>query len=194
MRSMPQWWNRQHGVLRWTAGIALCAGLYALGHLLVASIFDLDPASDRSLISWLFILVSLPLVPVGALVQRRRLGGRGQLSLYRQAYRTGVVPEGADVERWRPVVRKQLRFIREGRRVHLIWWSLMLAAVVAAIGTILVRGTASYLIFILPVLGLLTVLVVVSAWGLDRLWRWRQGQFERLSRALGQERATEPAG
>lgn len=193
MRSMAQWWDRQHGVLRWTAGMASCAALYALGYLLVASLFDLDATQDRTTTSWLLVLLVLPLTPLGALIQRRRLGGKGQLSLYRQAYRTGVVPEGADVERWRPLVRKQLRFIREGRRVHLIWWSLVLAALVVGIGAIVFRGTASYLVFILTFLVLFTVLMAVTAWGLDRLWRWRLRQLERLSRALDQERTTEPA-
>src|SRR5689334_7311716 len=110
MSSLSQRWTDSPGWLRWPLGILATIALYGLAYALVAEVFDLDPAHHDMAIRWLLVLLSIPCFALGVLLQRRRLGGKGQLRLYRRAYRTGTVPQGAKVDKWRPVVRKQLRF------------------------------------------------------------------------------------
>jgi NADH:ubiquinone oxidoreductase subunit 3 (subunit A) len=192
MRAITDRWTRLPAVVRWPVGLLAVALVYGVAYALVAAALGLDSHDDDMTIRLLLTLTAPLFFALGVLQQRRRLGGRGQLRLYRRAYRSGAVPAGANADKWRPQVRRQARFFREGRRVVLIVWALfgalaVLGVIVAvaaqhdSIGT----GSVTFVVIFVAVWALVV-------WGLDRLWRWRQRQFERLERALDEERPAEP--
>ncbi|MEV7398597.1 hypothetical protein [Aeromicrobium sp. NPDC092404] len=179
MSSLTDGWHRLPAVARWPIGFVLVIGVYAIGYVAIAAAFGLDSDRDDMTIRLALLPFAAVLFGIGLLDQRRRLGGKGQLSLYRKAYRTGVVPEGARVDRWRRVVRRQARYFREGRRVYLGLYAIFIAVlvVVAVLGTVLHGPTWLWFLALAAVTSLI-------AWGTDRLWLWRRRQFERLEQAL----------
>jgi len=192
MTSLSQRWTSSPGWVRWPIGILLTIVFYGLAYALVASVFDLDPAHQDLAIRWLLVALSLPLFVVGVLWQRRRLGGKGQLRLYRRAYRTGTIPEGAKVDAWRPVVRRQLRFFREARRVQQGFWAVLGALLVISAVVGLVAADNRALVGVLVASSFALVAAIVL--GLDRLYRWRVSQFTRLQRALDDLEGRSTAG
>lgn len=182
MQSVARRWSDLPAVVRWTLGLSALALGYGAIYAIVASTFGLDSDDDDLLIRMLLLALAVPVAIAGVFQQRRRLGGKGQLSLYREAYRTGTVPDGANTEKWRPVVRKQARFFREGRRVVLTLGCLFVAAILA-VGIVVLAGDADRR-SALPMIAILLAVTAVAAWGVDRLWLWRRRQFARLERAL----------
>lgn len=54
-----------------------------------------------------FLVSLIPWIRRRLDAMRTRNIGPGQMPLWRQAHRTGVVPEGADVDRWRTAIGKK---------------------------------------------------------------------------------------
>jgi hypothetical protein len=194
VKAVSTWWSRQSALVRWPVGIVATIALYGVAYLVVSSVFGLDADDDELAIRSVLLLVALPMFGFGVLLQRRRLGGKGQLALYRRAYRTGTIPAGADVDRWRPVARRQARFFREGGRLQRVVAVAMMVLLVllAVVALVAARGKVDVVTAVLVVLGI--AMFGLLYWGVDRLWRMRRPQFHRLERALAQHPNQHPAG
>lgn len=186
MDSLAAGWDSLPATVRWPVGLLATAALYGVAYVVAAAALGLDPGDDDLAIRLALLVVAIPLFVAGAALQRHRLGGKGQLGLYRQAYRTGTIPAGANIDKWRPVVRKQARFFREGGHVQR-WAAIVLVGMMLllAVGGLVASAGDIDATLVVVVAGSI-VFAVLLFWGADRLWRWRRRQFARLDRALAE--------
>jgi hypothetical protein len=176
-------WAALPSVVRVTLGMTATAVGYGLGYVVVAGTFGLDPRDDSLAIWYVMLALLLPFAVVGVFRQRRRLGGKGQLGLYRQAYRTGTLPDEADVEKWRPIVRRHASRLQESRWIVIAMQSALAAVLVTAPVVVAVQSL-DHLVADLAVIAVAVAVVALVAWGWDRLWRRRMRQVERLELKL----------
>jgi 4-hydroxybenzoate polyprenyltransferase len=162
-RALPAW-------VRWTLGLLLIVVVYALAYGVVEAVAP-EEWDDLDVRLALVVLVT-PLVLVQIVVERRRLGGKGQLGLFQRAMRTGRVPHGADRPRWLPVARKRERFFREGRVVLRVFWCVMVVLLV-----VLAVACAFWDATLAAVLVVVTVAYAAFGWWMDRLWGKRARSF-----------------
>lgn len=173
-------WSELPGAARWTIALVALAIGYGLVYSLVASVAP-DSWGEQT-IRLVIVALTLPALVGGAFVQRRRLGGRGQLGLYRQAFRTGQVPQGAHRERWLPVARKQERCFREGRMFFRVTWAILVVLVLALVPLLVLADVSvwwSPLVVLVP--------LVPFVWWMDRLWVRRRDRLASVVRQLGDD-------
>jgi hypothetical protein len=170
-------WSNLPGPVRWILGLTA----FVVGYGIVyASIAEIAPSSwGDGRIRIAIAGLCVPLFLVGVLQGRSRLGGRGQLRLYRHALRTGQVPDDAKTERWLPLVRKQERYLREGRVFFRVLNGVALALLVVA-GVLLAVFE--------PRAGAVVLVVGVASapvlWWTDRLWGRRSVQVSKVRAEL----------
>lgn len=171
---MTQWWDRLPSAARWASGIAYFLAFYIGFRVYLEN-------GDAGASRFVVVLVgSLALLVVGIAVQARRLGGWTQWQMYRKAYSSGTVPEGARTERWLPIARRNARLFREGVWVQRVWLGLLALLGVILVVLTLVAADGANKLWALAI----AVAFGLAGWGVDKLWRWRRDQFARLLPAL----------
>lgn len=184
MTSFIEWWNRLPRAARW--GLCALALLIecSMAYLIVAYATYLNPwsESDDVNIGWvwalLVALIFLSWLSVAVLGQRRRLGGKRQVDLYRRAMRTGHVHAEARRDKWLPVFEKQERSVVELRRFSRVgWWAFVVVTIVSVIGAISGSPGWQWSLAGIPVMGAL-------AWHNSRSIRRLQRQYARLRETL----------
>lgn len=182
MTTMPDRWAKLPGWFRWPVGIVLTLVAVGVMNLVAQGLGGSEDGWKTNLI--LFVLAA-GLLGLAFIQARRRLGGKGQLGMYRRAIKTGRVPAEADVERWRPLVQRSARHLRGVRWLYLGYGVLLaLAIVVGLVAGVLAGNLDARQVGV----GLL-ILVPLAAfwWWMSRLFQRRVRQIERLARALGDD-------
>lgn len=171
---MTQWWDRLPSAVRWAIGI-----VYFLAFYIGIQVYleNGDAGASR----WVPVLLgSLALFALGMAIQARRLGGWRQWQMYRKAYSSGNVPEGARTERWLPIARRNARMFREGVWVQRVWLGLLALVGILAVVLVLIAADGANKVWALAVAAVFGLV----GWGCDKLWRWRRDQFARFLPAL----------
>ena len=170
----PRWlrWGRLPVVLRWIIGVAAVAISYPLALTLVAVAF---PGLSEFGVRLVLLAIAVTLAVVGYLRARRMAGGKEQARLLRQATRTGILPEGADVDRWRPLLRRQEQTVRGFRGVNrVVWAALTLVVTATAVFGGLVHGPRWWTFLI----G--TAVIALVGWLFDRFYGRLHARTARL--------------